>query len=159
MGVQNVPLRVSYIEDEVWGSSLPTEFKGRMSNKMNSTRFLKEPSVFKSALLHKDTIEYTSYSKAIRATPEEETLMARCLVCRNARNVPWITEKTLVPVRRQSPINHVIYPGTSKSSSPSEVPDSRILRGYCGAKGLGYLGPFQIISLRAQPRRKMSEDD
>ena len=60
MGVENVPLRVPYIEGEIWGSSLPTEFKGRMPNKMNSTRFPKEPSVAKSALLHKDTIEYAS---------------------------------------------------------------------------------------------------
>ena len=85
--------------------------------------------------------------------------MAMRLVRRNARNVPWITEKTLAPVRRQSPINRVIGLGTSKSYSPSEVPDSKILRGYCGAKGLGYPGPFRIISPRAQPRRKMSEDD
>ena len=85
--------------------------------------------------------------------------MAMRLVHRNARNVTWITEKTLAPVRRQSPINRVIGPGTPKSSSPSEVPDSRILRGYCGAKGSGCAGPFQIISPRAQLRRKTSEDD
>ena len=60
MGVENVPLRAPYIEGEVWGSSLPTEFKGRMLNKMNSTQFPKEPSVSKSASLHKDTIEYAS---------------------------------------------------------------------------------------------------
>ena len=30
---------------------------------------------------------------------------------------------------------------------------------YCGAKGSGCPGPFRIISLRAQPRRKTSEDD
>ena len=85
--------------------------------------------------------------------------MAMRLVRQNARNVPWITEKTLAPVRRQSLINRVIGPGMSKSSSPYEVPDSRILRGYCGAKGPGYPGPFRMVSPRAQPRRKMSEDD
>ena len=58
MGVENVPLRAPYIEGEAWGSSLPTEFKERMSNEMNSTRFLKEPSVSKFASLHKGTIEY-----------------------------------------------------------------------------------------------------
>ena len=84
MGVENVPLRAPYIEGEVWGSSLPTEFKGRMSNKMNSIQFPKEPSVSKSTPLH---------SKAIRATPEEETLMAMRLVRQNVRNVLWITEK------------------------------------------------------------------
>ena len=85
--------------------------------------------------------------------------MAMRLVRRNAKNVPWITEKTLAPVRRQSPIDCVIGSGTSKSSSPSEDPDSRILRGYYGAKELRYPGPFQMISPRAQPRRKTSEDD
>ena len=60
MGVEDVPFRAPYIEGEVWGSSLPTEFKERMSNKMNSTRFPKEPSVSKSALLHKGTIKYVS---------------------------------------------------------------------------------------------------
>ena len=85
--------------------------------------------------------------------------MAMRLVRRNARNVPWITEETLALVGRQSSIDHVIGPRMSKSSSPSEVPDSRILRGYCGAKGSGCAGPFQIISPRAQLRRKTSEDD
>ena len=32
----------------------------------------------------------------------------------------------------------------SKPSSPSEEPDSRILKGYCGAKGFGNPGPFHI---------------
>ena len=30
---------------------------------------------------------------------------------------------------------------------------------YCGAKGSGRPGPFRIISPRAQPKRKTSEDD
>ena len=58
MGVENGPLKVPYIEGEIWGSSLPTKFKERMSSKMNSTWFLKEPSVSKSAPLHNGTIEY-----------------------------------------------------------------------------------------------------
>ena len=85
--------------------------------------------------------------------------MVMRLVRRNTRNVPWITEEALAPVRKQSSIDRVIGPRMSKPYSPSEVPDSRILRGYCGAKGSGCPGPFQIISSRAQPRRKTSEDD
>ena len=85
--------------------------------------------------------------------------MAMRLVHRNARSVPWITEETLAPIRRQSSIDHVVGPRMSKSSSPSEAPDSRILRGYCGAKGSGCPGPFRIISPKGQPRRKTSEDD
>ena len=85
--------------------------------------------------------------------------MAMRLVRRNAKNVPWITEEALAPVRKQSLIDHVIGPRMSKPYSPSEVPDSRILRGYCGSKRSGRPGPLRIISPRAQPRGKMSEDD
>ena len=56
--------------------------------------------------------------------------MAMRLVHRNAKSVPWITEETLAPIRRQSSIDHIVGPRMSKSSFPSEVPDSRILRGY-----------------------------
>ena len=85
--------------------------------------------------------------------------MVMRLVRRNTRNVPWITEEALVPVRKQSSIDRVIGPRMSKSSSPFEVLDSRILRGYYGAKGSGCPGPFRIISPKAQPMRKTSEDD
>ena len=85
--------------------------------------------------------------------------MAMRLVRRNARNMLWITEKALAPQRKQSLIDHVIGPRMSKPYSPSEVPDSRILRGYCGAKRSGRPGPFRITSPRAQPRRKTSEND
>ena len=37
VGVEDGSLRVPYIEGEIWGSSLPTEFKERMSSKMNFT--------------------------------------------------------------------------------------------------------------------------
>ena len=76
--------------------------------------------------------------------------MVMRLVYQNARSVPWITEETLAPVRRQNSTDHDVGPRTSKPSSPFEVPDSRILRGYCGAKGFGCPGPFQILTLKAQ---------
>ena len=76
--------------------------------------------------------------------------MVMHLVRRNAKSVPWITEETLVLVIWQSSIDHVVGPRMSKSSSPSEVPDSRILRGYCGAKRSGCPGPFRIISPKAR---------
>ena len=71
MGVENVPLKAPYIEGEVWGSSLPIEFKERMLNKMNSTRFPKEPLVSKSAPLHKGTIEYASRIPKQSALPSK----------------------------------------------------------------------------------------
>ena len=76
--------------------------------------------------------------------------MATYLVRRNARSVPWITEKTLAAVRRQSSIDHDVGPRTSKPSSPSEVPNSKILRGYYGAKGSECPGPSQLLSPKAQ---------
>ena len=85
--------------------------------------------------------------------------MAMRLIRQNARNVPWITEEALAPARKQSTIDRVIGPRMSKPYSPSKVSDNRILRGYCGAKGSRYPGPFRIISPRAQPRSKTSEDD
>ena len=85
--------------------------------------------------------------------------MAMRLVRQNAKKVPWIIEEALAPVRKQSSIDRVIGPRMSKSYSPSEIPNSRILRGYCGAEGSGCPGPFRIISLMAQPRKKTSEDD
>ena len=47
--------------------------------------------------------------------------------------------------------SHDEAPRTSKLSSPSEEPDSRILRGYCGAKGFGNPVPF-ISSPMPMPR-------
>ena len=72
--------------------------------------------------------------------------MATHLVRRNAKSVPWVAEETLAPVRRQGSTNHDVGLRTSKSLSPSEVPDSRILRSYCGAKGSGCPDPFDIKS-------------
>ena len=58
MDVKDGPFRVPYIEGEIWGSSLHTEFKEGMLSKMNFTQFPREPSISKSAPLHKGAIEY-----------------------------------------------------------------------------------------------------
>ena len=70
--------------------------------------------------------------------------MTMHLVCRNTRSVPWVGEETLAPTGEQDSTDHDIGPRTSKSSSSSEEPDSRILRGYCGAEGLAKPSPFHI---------------
>ena len=67
-----------------------------------------------------------------------------CLVRRSARSVLWVDEETLAPIGKQDSTSHDVGSRTSKSSSPSEDLDSRILRGYCGAKGSGDFGPFNI---------------
>ena len=57
--VEDGPLRVPYIEGEIWESSPHTKLKEGMSNKINFTQFPRKPSTSKSAPLHKGAIEYT----------------------------------------------------------------------------------------------------
>ena len=52
-----------------------------------------------------------------------------------------------------------IGPRTSKSSSPPEEPDSRILRGYCGAKEFGNPGPFHIKPKAHAEEEEILEDE
>ena len=59
VGVEDGPLRVPYIEGEIWGNSLRTKLKEGMSSKMNFAQFPREPSTSKSVPLHKGAIEYT----------------------------------------------------------------------------------------------------
>ena len=55
--------------------------------------------------------------------------------------------------------SHREAPRTSKHSSPSEDPDSRILRGYCGAEGCGNPSPFHIKPKAHAEEEEMSEDE
>ena len=57
--VKGGPLRVPYIEDEIWGSSPHTQFEQGMSSKITLAQFPREPLTFKSVPLHKGAIEYT----------------------------------------------------------------------------------------------------
>ena len=66
----------------------------------------------------------------------------------------WVDEETLASIGKQDSTGHDVSPGTSKSSSPSEDLDSRILRGYYGAKGSGDSGPFDI-----KPKAHAEEED
>ena len=45
MDVEDGPLRVPYIEGEIWGSSPHTKLKEGMSNKINFAQFPREPSI------------------------------------------------------------------------------------------------------------------
>ena len=85
--------------------------------------------------------------------------MAMRLVRQNAKSVPWITEETLAPIRRQNLTDHDVGSRTSKPFSSSEVPDSRILRGYCGAKGSGDFGLFDIKPKAHAKEDKVPEDE
>ena len=81
------------------------------------------------------------------------------LVRRNARSVPWAGEEALAPTGEQDSIGPNIGPRASKSSSPSEESSSRILRGYCGAKGSGDSGPFHIKPKTHVEEEEMSEEE
>ena len=61
--------------------------------------------------------------------------------------------------RRQDSTGRDIGPRTSKSSSPPEEPDSRLLRGYYGAKEFGNLGPFHIKPKAHVEEEEMSKDE
>ena len=73
-----------------------------------------------------------------------KALMMARLAYQNARSVPWAGD---------------IGPRTSKSSSPPEELDSRILRGYCGAKEFGNPGPFHIKPKAHAENEEMSENE
>ena len=81
------------------------------------------------------------------------------LVRRSARSVSWVDEETLAPIGKQDSTGHDAGPRTSKSSSPSEDLDSRILRGYCGAKGSGDSGPFDIKPKAYAEEKEVPEDE
>ena len=81
------------------------------------------------------------------------------LVCRNAKSVPWAGEKALASIGEQDSTDHNIGPRASKSSSPPEEPDNRILRGYCGAKGFGDPDPFYIKPKAHVEEEEVPEDE
>ena len=56
----------------------------------------------------------------------------------------WVDEETLAPIGKQDSTGHDAGPRMSKSSSPSEDLNSRILRSYCGAKASGDSGLLNI---------------
>ena len=85
--------------------------------------------------------------------------MTMRLVRRNARSMLWVDEETLAPIGKQDSTSHDVGPRTSKSSSPSEDPDSRILRGYCGAKGSGDFGPLDIKPEAHAEEEEVPEDE
>ena len=85
--------------------------------------------------------------------------MTMRLICRSTKSVSWVDEETLMSIGKQDSIGHDVGPRTSKSSSSSEDPDSRILRGYCGTKGSGDSGPFAIKPIAHAEEEEMPEGE
>ena len=88
-----------------------------------------------------------------------KVLITARLVHQNARSMPWAGEEALAPIGEQDLTGHDIGPRTSKPSSPSEEPNNRILRGYCGAKGSRDSGPFHIKLKTHAEEEEMPEDE
>ena len=86
-------------------------------------------------------------------------LMTACLVHRNTKSVPWAGEEALALMGEQDSTGRDKVPRTSKSSSQPGEPDSRILRGYYGAKKFGNLGPFHIKPEVHAEEEEMFEDE
>ena len=68
-------------------------------------------------------------------------------------------EEALALIGGRDPTDHDIGPRSSKSSSLPEVPDSRILRSYCEAKGIGNLDQLHIKPMAHAEKEEMSEDE
>ena len=100
-------------------------------------------------------------SPVYRSDPRHpiKVLMTAHLVHWNARSVPWVGEEVLALIKGQDPTSHGIGLRTSKSSSPLEEPDSRILRDYCGAKGIGDPSPLHIKPMAHAEEEEVSEDE
>ena len=85
--------------------------------------------------------------------------MTMRLVRRSTRSVSWVDEENLAPIGKQDSTGHDVGPRTSKSSSLFEDSDSRILRGYYGAKGSGDSGPFDIKPKAHAKEEEMPENE
>ena len=96
-----------------------------------------------------------------RSSPRHpiKVIITAHLIHQNARSVPWAVEEALALIIGQDLTGHDIGPRTSKSSSPPEESDSRILRGYCGAKGIGDPGLLHIKPMTHAEEEEMSEDE
>ena len=81
------------------------------------------------------------------------------LVRQNVKSVPWAGEEALASIGEHDSTDHNIGPRASKSSSPPEELDSRILRGYCGAKGFRDLDPSYIKPKAYAKEEEMSENE
>ena len=73
--------------------------------------------------------------------------------------MPWAGKEALAPTGEQGSTGHDIGSRASKSSSPPEEQDNKILRGYCGAKGSGDPDPFHIVPMAHAKEEEISKDE
>ena len=127
-------------------------------SEINPAQFPREASTAESAPPHKGAIECAPCIPK-RSASSHKNINDAHLGHRNIRSVPWAGEEALALIGGRDPTGHDIGPRTSKSSSPPEEPNSRILRDYCGAKGISDLGPLHIKPMAHAKKEEMSEDE
>ena len=130
----------------------------RITSEISPAQFLRKPSTARFTLLHEGTNECAP------RIPKRSVSLHKGI----NDGAPCIPkrQKCALGRRRDSGIHggrystsHDIGLRTSKSSSLPEEPDSRILRGYCGAKEFGNPGPFHIKPKAHAEEEEMSENE
>ena len=127
-------------------------------SEINPAQFPREASTAESAPPHKGAIECAPCIPK-RSASSHKNINDAHLIHRNTGSVPWAGEEALALRGGRDPTSYDIDPRISKSSSPPEEPNSRILRGYCGAKGIGDPGPLHIKPMSHAEKKEMSEDE
>ena len=132
--------------------------KGRITSEISPAQFPRKRSTARSASVHKGTDECTPRIPKWSASLHNS-------INDGAARTPKRQERALGRRRgfsahgEQDSTGHDIGSRTSKSSSPPEEPDSRILRSYCGAKEFGNPGPFHIKPKAHAEEEEMSKNE
>ena len=126
---------------------------------LSPVQFPRKPLTARSTpLLHKGTNECTA------RIPKRSASLYKS-INDGAPRTPKRQERALGRRRGSGPhggqdsTGRDIGPRTTKSFSPPEEPDSRILRGYCGAKEFGNPGPFHIKPKAHAKEKEMFENE
>ena len=156
--MENSPPRAPYIEGEIWGNLLCTKLKEGIPSEINFAQFQRNPQPPNPHCFIKAPLNAHSVYRSDPRHPIK-ILMTVHLVCWNARSVLWAGKEALMPIGEQDSTGHAIGSRASKSSSSPEELDSRILRGYCRAKGSGDPGLFHIRPMVYAEEEEMSKNE
>ena len=134
------------------------KFKERITSGISPAQFPRKPSTARFVSLHKGTNECVPRRLKRSASLHKG-------INDSTPRIPKCQERALGRWRGsgthggQDSIGRDIGSRTSKSSSPPEEPDSRNLRGYCGAEEFGNSNLFHIKLKAHVEEEEMSEDE
>ena len=134
------------------------KFKERITSEISPTQFPRKPSTARFTSLHKGTNECAPHILKRSASLHKS-------INDGAPYTPKRQEHALGRRRGsgthggQDSTGHDEGPRTSKPSSSSKEPDSRILRGYCGAEEFDNSNSFHIKPKAHVEEEEMSEDE